>query len=171
MLWKKQHCWKTWLFGIPLFPCWKTGLLPQKQDNPVKNGTSDHPVLWHWLSLWKPYNINCFGNVWYTVMYAETERGRQKLLLEGYIYTKHEVTRRHVVWRCCNRTKCHARIWILTMPPHQIIKRRPHSHPPDWEHYYLAVEQAQSLLKHWCHEENTSIDWENIVIIIKLCFL
>lgn len=94
-------------------------------------------------------------------MYAETERGRRKLLLEGYIYTMHEVTRSHVVWRCCNRTKCHARIWYCTMPPYQIIRRRPHSHPPDWERFNLTVEQAQSHLKYnvpTCHEENTSVD-------------
>jgi hypothetical protein len=33
------------VFGIPFFPCWKTGHLRQKRVNPVKTGTSHHPGL------------------------------------------------------------------------------------------------------------------------------
>jgi hypothetical protein len=31
------------LFGVPSFPWWKTGHLPQKWDNPIKNGMSGDP--------------------------------------------------------------------------------------------------------------------------------
>jgi hypothetical protein len=40
---KKQHCWKTGLFGILFFPCREMGHLHQKRDNLLKNGMSGHP--------------------------------------------------------------------------------------------------------------------------------
>jgi hypothetical protein len=41
------------LYGGPFFPCWKTGHLPQKWDNSIKNGTSGHPGI-----VQSPYNEN-----------------------------------------------------------------------------------------------------------------
>ncbi|XP_069692344.1 uncharacterized protein [Periplaneta americana] len=76
-------------------------------------------------------------------MYAVTERGQRKLLLDGYMYTKHQERRRHVVWRCCERTTCSARVSQRLIPPHDIIKGRPHTHPPDWDRFHQCVAQSR----------------------------
>lgn len=77
-------------------------------------------------------------------MYAVTERGQRKLLLDGYMYTKHQERRWHVVWRCCERNTCTARVFQLLVPPHKIVNRKPHSHPPNWKRFHQCLEES-----HW----------------------
>ncbi|XP_021914815.1 broad-complex core protein isoforms 1/2/3/4/5-like isoform X7 [Zootermopsis nevadensis] len=76
------------------------------------------------------------------VMYAVTKRGQRKLLLDGYMYTKHQERQYHVVWRCCERNTCSARICQRSIPPHKIIKRGQHSHPPDWTRFYHCYAES-----------------------------
>jgi len=81
-------------------------------------------------------------------MYAVTERGQRKLLLDGYMYTKHQERQWHVVWRCCERTTCNARVSQLSVPPHKIVKQKPHSHPPNWIRFHQCLEESHWLQSH-----------------------
>jgi hypothetical protein len=81
----------------------------------------------------------------YTVMYAVTKRGRLKLLLDGYMYTKQREGHDHFVWRCCVRETCAARIWLRKLPSEKIIKQIPHSHLPDWLKWHRATQTAVRL--------------------------
>ena len=71
--------------------------------------------------------------------YVPSERGHLKLLLNGYVYTKQVDTVTHIVWRCCDRRNCHARLWQFATSPEKIVLRKEHSHPPDWERYKRAA--------------------------------
>ncbi len=64
--------------------------------------------------------------------FVTTDRGRQKLILEGYLYAHDRLcTDGREMWRCDRRAECKARIHTLNG---YIIQRvNEHVHPPDTE--------------------------------------
>ena len=76
------------------------------------------------------------------LLYAITSRGQRKVLLDGYMYTKHKERRHYTVWRCCERSTCNAQLCQRTLPPHQVMRRRKHPHPPNWIDYNHAIKQS-----------------------------
>ena len=65
------------------------------------------------------------------------------------MYTKHQVRRSYIAWRCCERRICNAQLCQWTVPPHQVMRRRKHSHPPNWDDYNNAIEQSRWNLQNF----------------------
>lgn len=65
--------------------------------------------------------------------FTRTSRGQEKLIYDGYMYTKHRNQRNGIVWRCDFRSECSVCITVSN-DRQTVIKEPPeHSnHAPDW---------------------------------------
>ena len=65
--------------------------------------------------------------------FTRTSRGQERLIYDGYMYTKHRNQRNGIVWRCDFRSECSVCITVSN-DRQTVIKEPPeHSnHAPDW---------------------------------------